>query len=128
MVRRPGSPGARRAADSDDPDTGLPVQRDVSTQAPTTVVLAGNLAGAPTGWTVTVRFTHPPRVTKVATVPGPVETVTATTDASGNWSASVRTSDRGARNVVGLVELRGCDRGGAWQAGPCTFTVALPTP
>ena len=100
-----------------------------NTQAPTTVALTGNLAGAPAGSTVTVTFTHPPRVTKVATVPGPVETVTATTDANGNWSASVTTTDRADIGTWSVSSSYGGATGvGASQAGPCTFAVALPTP
>jgi hypothetical protein len=58
-----------------------------------TVAMTGNLSGAPAGSTVAVSFKHPDRP---GTAPGsgPVETVQATTDASGNWSAQVTTTNR----------------------------------
>lgn len=61
----------------------------------TTVTMTGKLAGAPAGSTVSVTFKHPDRtVVGGVPTPGPVETVQSTTDASGNWSASVTTTNR----------------------------------
>jgi hypothetical protein len=59
-----------------------------------TVTMAGKLTGAPAGSTVSVKFQHPDRTVGGAPVPGPVETVQATTNASGDWSASVTTTNR----------------------------------
>jgi hypothetical protein len=59
-----------------------------------TVTMTGNLAGAPAGSAVAVSFKRPDRPGAGPPIPGPTTVVTATTDASGNWTASVTTSDR----------------------------------
>ena len=61
-----------------------------NSQGPTTVSMTGNLRGAEAGQTVEVSFRHPDR----RAAAGAVEKVMATTDADGNWSAQVTTTDR----------------------------------
>lgn len=95
------------------------------TQGPTTIAVSGNLAGAPAGSAVAVTFTHPPRPS--APAPPPTQTVNATTDAQGNWTASVQTSDRAD---LGTWSVSSSYAGSATTApsstGPCTFVVDLP--
>jgi hypothetical protein len=59
-----------------------------------TVTMTGNLAGVPAGSTVAVSFKRPNRPSAGPPIPGPTTVVNATTDASGNWTASVTTTDR----------------------------------
>lgn len=65
-----------------------------NSNGPTLVTMTGKLAGAPAGSTVTVTFKHPDRTVGGVPVAGPVETVQATTNPSGDWSASWSTTNR----------------------------------
>ena len=91
----------------------------------TTVSVSGTLGAVPAGSSVAVRFQHPPRLVNDQQVPGPVETINATTNAQGQWSASSATTIN--RQDIGGWTVSSSYAGtatlGASQAGPCTITV-----
>jgi hypothetical protein len=94
-------------------------------QTPATVSVTGTLAGAPASSTVVVTFTRPTRVVGSAQV-APTETVVATTDAQGAWTASVTTSDRQDLGTWTVSSsYAGTSRLAASQAGPCSTSVQL---
>lgn len=87
------------------------------TQQPTTVTVTGTLKNAPAGATVSVTFTKPTGT----------QVVDVTTDAQGDWTASVTTSNRkdiGRWTVAS--KYAGDSTHKAASAGPCAFDVALP--
>ncbi len=85
----------------------------LNSQGPTTVSMSGRLAGAPAGSIVAVTFKRPDRGV-AAPVPGPSTTVDAATDAGGNWTASVTTTDR---QDVGTWQVSSAYAGTALYAG-----------
>jgi hypothetical protein len=87
------------------------------------VTMTGKLSGAPAGSALTVSFKHPDRA-GAAPAPGPVETVQTTTNASGNWSAQVTTTNRqdiGAWQVSS--SYAGTDQYAASSAATCPVIV-----
>jgi hypothetical protein len=81
-----------------------------------TVTMTGKLTGAPAGSKVAVKFKHPDHPnTAGPPIIGPTETVEATTDADGNWSAQVTSTNR--NDAVGIWQVSSSYAGTAQYAG-----------
>ncbi len=89
---------------------------------PANITVTGNLSGAPAGLTIVATFQAPS--TPNGTLPP--ETVNATTDAQGNWTATLTTFKR---QYLGNTAVSSSFAGSAQLvptvAGPCTIPVAL---
>ena len=91
-------------------------------QGVTNITVTGNLSRAPAGSMVAVRFQAPSTPNGT---PAP-ETVTATTDAQGNWTATLATMNRSyIGNTTVTSSYAGTSEFAASAGGPCTITVTL---
>ena len=87
----------------------------------TDITVTGNLSGAPAGLTVVATFQAP----SVVSVPAP-ETVNATTDALGNWTATLTTTNaQYIGNTTVSSSFAGTAQLGPTVAGPCTIPVTF---
>ncbi len=89
---------------------------------PANITVTGNLSGAPAGLTIVATFQAPSTPNGTP----PPETVNATTDAQGNWTATLTTFKR---QYLGNTAVSSSFAGSAQLvptvAGPCTIPVAL---
>ncbi|MDX6679903.1 MAG: hypothetical protein QOE31_3955 [Solirubrobacteraceae bacterium] len=95
-----------------------------------TVTVRGTLAGAPPGSQVSVTFVHPQQSQTSTNPTNPPTNVVVTTDAQGNWTASVSTASSPNPFLdVGLWSVSSSYAGtsayAASMAEPCTFNVTF---
>jgi hypothetical protein len=118
------------------PPPPAPVATSLTQQCPssvtfdpqlTVITVSGRLTGAPAGSTVAVTFTKPPRIVNSVLVT-PTETVNATTNPQGDWTASLSTTNRSDIGEWSAVSrYAGATGYLASQTDGCKFTVSSPT-